>query len=64
VVSDNNGNWEVPSVRVGNYHVTASLTGFTTAVVDNISLSVGTRQRIDLTGFLTTNGRKNLSDEG
>ena len=49
VVSDSNGNWEVPSLRVGTYHVTASMTGFTTAVADNISLSVGTRQRIDLT---------------
>jgi len=24
VISDSNGNWEVPSLRVGNYHVTAS----------------------------------------
>src|ERR1700722_8576311 len=49
VVSDSNGNWEVPSLRVGNYHVTATMTGFTTAVADNIALSVGSRQRLDLT---------------
>src|SRR5271170_5534435 len=49
VVSDSNGNWEVPSLRVGTYHVTASMPGFNTAVADNISLSVGSRQRIDLT---------------
>src|SRR5277367_1883975 len=49
VVSDSNGNWEVPSLRVGTYHVTASMPGFNTAVADNISLPVGSRQRIDLT---------------
>ncbi len=49
IVSDSSGNWEVPSLRVGTYHVTASMSGFTTAVADNISLSVGSRQRIDLT---------------
>ncbi|QNI32513.1 TonB-dependent receptor [Alloacidobacterium dinghuense] len=49
VISDSNGNWEIPSLRVGTYHVTASMTGFNTAVADNVALSVGTRQRIDLT---------------
>jgi hypothetical protein len=49
VTSDSGGNWEMPSLRVGNYHVTASMSGFNTAVADNVALSVGTRQRIDLT---------------
>src|SRR5215467_5412382 len=49
VVSDANGNWEVPSLRVGAYHVSASMPGFNTAVADNVALSVGSRQRIDLT---------------
>jgi hypothetical protein len=49
VTTDNNGDWEVPSLRVGVYRVTASMQGFTTAIADNITLSVGTRQRIDLT---------------
>ena len=49
VVSDANGNWEVPSLRVGVYHVSASMPGFNTAVADNVALSVGSRQRIDLT---------------
>src|SRR5580698_4059900 len=48
-ISDNSGGWEVPSLRVGVYRVTASMAGFNTAVADNISLSVGSRQRIDLT---------------
>src|ERR1700744_6124787 len=49
VTADGNGNWEIPSLRVGVYRVTASMPGFTTAVADNITLSVGSRQRIDLT---------------
>src|SRR5215470_12950269 len=49
VVSDGSGNWEIPSLRVGVYRVTASMAGFNTAVADNIALSVGSRQRIDLT---------------
>lgn len=49
VTADNEGNWEVPSLRVGIYRVTASMSGFNTAVADNVTLSVGIRQRIDLT---------------
>jgi hypothetical protein len=49
VITDSDGNWEIPSLRVGVYRVTASMQGFTTAVADNITLSVGSRQRIDLT---------------
>src|SRR5215470_9254635 len=45
VVSDGSGNWEIPSLRVGVYRVTASMAGFNTAVADNIALSVGSRQR-------------------
>src|ERR1700757_4531929 len=47
VITDSDGNWEIPSLRVGVYRVTASMQGFTTAVADNITLSVGSRQRID-----------------
>ncbi len=43
------GSYEFPSLRVGKYRVTASVSGFSTAVADNIALSVGTRQRVDLT---------------
>jgi len=49
VDSDGSGDWEIPSLRVGNYRVTASMKGFNTAVADNVALSVGSRQRIDLT---------------
>jgi len=47
--SDGSGNWEIPSLRGGVYRVSATMTGFNTAVADNVTLSVGSRQRIDLT---------------
>ena len=47
--ADKTGDYEFPSVRVGNYTVTASATGFADAVAQNILVSVGNRQRIDLT---------------
>ena len=43
------GDYEVPSLRVGVYSVTASASGFSDAVAQNITVSVGNRQRIDLT---------------
>ncbi len=47
--SNSSGDWEVPSLRAGVYRVTAAMSGFNTAVADNVTLSVGSRQRIDLT---------------
>ena len=47
--TDGSGNWEIPSLRVGVYRVVASMPGFANAVADNVTLSVGSRQRIDLT---------------
>src|SRR5579862_4258517 len=49
VASNNNGDYEVPSVRAGSYRISASASGFATAVAENITVSVGNRQRIDLT---------------
>jgi hypothetical protein len=42
------GDYEIPSLRVGVYTVSASAPGFTDAVANNITISVGGRQRIDL----------------
>jgi len=42
------GDYEIPSLRVGVYTVSASAQGFTDAVANNIAISVGGRQRIDL----------------
>ena len=47
-VSDENGSYEFITVRVGRYKVTAELQGFSTALADNIQVTVGARQRVDL----------------
>jgi hypothetical protein len=49
VKTDAAGNYDVPQIRVGVYTVTASAPGFSKAVGDKITVSVGNRQRIDLT---------------
>lgn len=46
--SDGEGNYNVPQLRVGTYTVTATAPGFSSAVAQNIGVSVGNRQRIDL----------------
>jgi hypothetical protein len=43
------GEYEIPSLRVGTYTITANATGYAQAQATNISISVGGRQRIDLT---------------
>jgi len=47
--TNGSGDYEFPSVRVGTYSVSAATPGFSDAVAQNISVSVGNRQRIDLT---------------
>ena len=46
--SSNSGDYEFPSLRVGVYSVKAEASGFSTAVAENISVSVAGRTRIDL----------------
>lgn len=48
-LSDSNGNVEFFTVRIGPYLVTAEKDGFSIAVVDNLQVTVGARQRVDLT---------------
>lgn len=43
------GEYEAPSLRTGVYRISAEHSGFSTAVADNVTVSVGARQRIDLT---------------
>ena len=43
------GDYDVPSLRVGVYTITASAPGFAGAQAEDITVSVGGRQRIDLT---------------
>jgi outer membrane receptor protein involved in Fe transport len=42
------GEYEVPGLRTGTYKVTVEHAGFSSAVADNILVSVGVRQHIDL----------------
>ena len=47
--TNSTGDYEFPSVRVGTYTISASNPGFADAVAKNILVSIGNRQRIDLT---------------
>ncbi len=48
-LSDASGAWEVPSLHTGVYAVTISHDGFSNAAAKDLTLSVGARQRVDLT---------------
>ena len=48
-ISDANGNFEFFTVRIGPYLVSAEKDGFSIAIVDNVQVTVGARQRVDLT---------------
>ncbi len=48
VTTNSAGDYEVPSLRTGVYKISASAAGFAIAVAENITISVGGRQRIDL----------------
>ena len=43
------GGYEFVTVRIGTYLVTAEKDGFSVAMADNVGISVGSRQRVDLT---------------
>jgi hypothetical protein len=47
--TDANGNFEFFTVRIGTYVITAERPGFSVALVDNVQVTVGARQRVDLT---------------
>jgi hypothetical protein len=46
--SDASGNYEFFTVRIGTYIITAEKEGFAVAVAENIQVTVGARQRVDL----------------
>jgi hypothetical protein len=48
VKTNGSGEYEVPSLKVGTYKIQSSATGFSDAVANNIAISVGGRQKIDL----------------
>ena len=47
--TDDSGAWEVPSLHTGTYTVKISHAGFSDAAANELTLSVGARQRVDLT---------------
>ena len=47
-MTDANGNYEFFTVRIGRYLVSAEKTGFSIALVDDVQVTVGARQRVDL----------------
>ena len=47
--TDENGNFEIPNVRIGQYKVTAEKQGFSRAVSEEFTVTVNARQRVDLT---------------
>lgn len=47
--TEHSGDYEVPSLHVGNYTVSVSAPGYAIAEAKNIAVSVGARVRIDLT---------------
>jgi hypothetical protein len=47
-VTDNDGNYQFLNVRVGPYSVRAALQGFSTAEANDVVVTVGARQRVDL----------------
>ncbi len=46
--SNSNGDYELPALHVGVYTISAKAPNYAEAVAQNITISVGTRQRIDL----------------
>jgi hypothetical protein len=46
--TDDNGNYQFGNVKIGLYKVTAEIQGFATGVVDNVSVQVNARQKVDL----------------
>jgi hypothetical protein len=47
-VTDQDGSYEFFTVRIGNYDVSAELSGFTPARVTGVKVTIGSRQRVDL----------------
>jgi hypothetical protein len=47
--TDDNGNYEFVNVRIGTYVITAEKSGFAIALLDDLRLTVGSRQRADVT---------------
>ena len=47
--TDGNGDFLFPNVKIGTYRLSAELQGFSTAVAENVVVTVNARQRVDMT---------------
>lgn len=47
-LTDAAGNYEFRNVRIGRYLVSTEKAGFSIALVDNVAVSIGARQRVDI----------------
>jgi Carboxypeptidase regulatory-like domain/TonB dependent receptor len=47
-VSSSSGDYEIPNLHTGTYKLSAEHAGFSTAIADDVLVSVGVRQHIDL----------------
>ncbi len=48
-MTDADGNYQFPNVKIGSYQVSAEAEGFSKGVVENITATVNGRQRVDVT---------------
>ena len=48
VQADAGGDFLFPNVRAGSYRISAELQGFSTAIVEQVTVAVNARQRVDL----------------
>src|SRR5258708_21691276 len=46
--TDEQGNYEFLTVKIGVYKIAAEQKGFTSAIADNINVTVNARQRVDI----------------
>ena len=53
-VTDGSGSYRISALRVGNYRITAELTGFTTAVRENVQVLVGQNLVLNFSVGLST----------
>jgi hypothetical protein len=47
--TDEKGDYQFTNIRIGSYQITAEREGFSKTVVDNVTLTINARQRVDLT---------------
>src|SRR5262245_7981924 len=47
--TDANGNFEFPTVKIGDYRLSAEAPGFAPATTETFNVAVSARQRVDLT---------------